>query len=335
MNPSRQFKTAVLSLILLVGIGTVGFMYIEGMNILDALYMTVITLTTVGFREVEPLDAYGKIFTMVVVIVGVTLAFWALGSLVDLTVSERLWRSLRRRKMEKEISKMRNHHIICGYGRMGQQIAKDFAQHNVPFVVVELNQEQLPKLDAGEIAYIEGNASDDKTLIAAGIKHAVGLVTVSPSDQDNVFITLTARVLNPKLHIVARSILEENEDKLKRAGADVVLSPYVMGGRRMATAVLRPHVIEFLDTAMHSENLDLQIEEVRIKEAAKFANKTIRDSGIRQKSGCIILAIKDGGGQFANNPSPDRVLKPGEIMIVMGSPTQLTALEKMTGRAEA
>ncbi|MDO8586289.1 MAG: potassium channel protein [Armatimonadota bacterium] len=334
MSPTRQLRLALLSLMALVTMGTVGYMYIEQMSPLDALYMTVITLATVGFKEVNDLNAYGKIFTMTLIVFGVTIAFWALGSMVDLAVSERLWHSLRRRRMENRLSKMRNHQIICGFGRMGQQIAKDFARHGVPFAVVEMNPEQIPKLIAGDIPFVEGNASDDKILVAAGIKYAKGLVTVSPSDQDNVFITLTARVLNPKLHIVARSILEDNEDKLRRAGANVVLSPYVMGGRRIASAVLRPHVIEFLDTAMHSENVDLQIEEVEVTPQAEFVDKTIRDSGIRQKSGCIILAIRDGGGSFANNPSPDRTLNAGEIMIVMGSPDQLKTLEAMgSGKA--
>lgn len=330
MSPTKQLRLAILSLFMLVGLGTVGYMYIEGMSTLDALYMTIITLATVGFREVKELNAYGKIFTMTLIVFGVTLAFWALGSLVDLMVSERLWHSFRRRKMEKQIDKMRNHQIICGYGRMGQQIAKDFTRNGMPFVVVETNPEQIPKLVAEDIPFVEGNASDDKVLIAAGIKYARGLVTVSPSDQDNVFITLTARGLSPKLHIVARSILEENEDKLRRAGANVVLSPYVMGGRRMSSAVIRPHVLEFVDTAMHSENLDLLIEEIEIGPKAEFADKTVRDSGIKEKSGCIILAIKNGG-QFANNPSPDRVLRAGEIMIAMGSPAQLEKLLHMAG----
>jgi voltage-gated potassium channel len=334
LSPTKQFRLAVLSLMALVGLGTVGYMHIEGMNALDALYMTIITLATVGFREVKELDAYGKIFTMTLIVFGVTLAFWALGSLVDLMVTERLWHSLRRRRMEKQISKMRDHQIICGYGRMGQQIAKDFLRNDMPFVVIETNPEQIPRLIAQEIPFVEGNASDDQILIAAGIKYARGLVTVSPSDQDNVFITLTARGLSPKLHIVARSILEENEDKLRRAGANVVLSPYVMGGRRMSSAVIRPHVLEFVDTAMHSENLDLLIEEVKIGPKAEFVDRTLRDSGIKEKSGCIILAVKDGG-EFANNPSPDRTLRAGEIMIAMGSPAQLEKLLKMSGAGRA
>jgi voltage-gated potassium channel len=327
LSPVRQLRLAILSLLVLVLLGTCGFVYIEGKSTFDALYVTIITLATIG--EVKPLSQDGKVFTLVLIVFGVTIAFWALGSLVDLMVSERLWRSFRRRRMERDISKMRNHQIICGYGRMGQQIAKDFIQTGIPYVVVERNPEQLPKLIATNTPFIEGNASDDKVLIAAGIKHAKGLITVAPSDEDNVFIALTAKALNPRLYIVARSIQEESEAKLKRAGADAVMSPYVMGGRRMASAVVRPHVIEFLDTAMHTENVDLQIENVEIGAKAEFADKTIRDSGIRQKSGCIVLAIKDGGGLFANNPSPDRILRTGEIMIVMGTPDQLHILKAM------
>jgi len=329
LSPIRQFRFAILSLLLLVALGTAGFIYIERMRPLDALYMTVITLATVGYREVGRLSDYGKIFTMTLIVFGVTIAFWALGSLVDMMVSERLWRSLRRRKMEKQILKLRNHQIICGYGRMGQQIAKDFIQHKMLFAVVECNPEQIPKLIDAGIPFVEGNASDDETLIAAGIKHAKGLVTVARTDEDNVFITLTARVLNPKIHIVARCIQEDNEDKLKRAGADSVISPYVMGGRRMASAVIRPHVLEFLDTAMHSENIGLRIDAVEVGPHARFASKAIRDSEIREKSGCTILAIRNGDGTFTHNPSADLELKPGDMMIVMGAPDQLQKLEAM------
>ena len=330
MSPLRQFRFAVLSLCLLVVLGTAGYIYVERLRPLDALYMTVITLATVGYREVAPLSDSGKIFTMTLIAFGIIIVFWALGSLVDVMVSERLWRSIRRRKMEKQISKLRNHQIVCGYGRMGQQIVKDFIRHGISFAVVEANPEQLPGLIAGGIPFVEGNASDDEILIAAGIKHARGLVTAARTDEDNVFITLTARVLNPKLHIVARCILEDNEDKLRRAGADIVISPYVMGGRRMASAVIRPHVIEFLDTAMHSENIGLRIDAIKVAPTAQFASKAIRDSGIREKSGCTILAIRNGDGSFTQNPSPDIELKPGDLMIVMGEPDQLQKLEAMT-----
>lgn len=329
MTTIRQLRLAILALLALAGMGTVGYMYIEGWSTLDALYMTVITLATVGFKEVHPIGSHGKVFTIVLICFGVTIVFWALGSVVEIMVSERVWHSIRRRRMENRISKMRNHQIICGFGRMGQQIAKDFGRNHVQFVVVEINPLQIPRLLAGNIPFVEGNASEDKTLIAAGIRHASGLVTVSPSDEDNVFIALTARVLSPNIHIVARSIQEENEDKLRRAGADVVLSPYVMGGRRMAAAVLRPHVIEFLDTAMHSENLDLEIEDVLVGPTAEFAGKAIRDSGIRQKSGCIILAVRCNDGTFTHNPTPERVLAAEEIMIVMGTPEQLMILRKI------
>ena len=233
--------------------------------------------------------------------------------------------------MEDRISKLSDHFIICGFGRMGQQIARDLARHKVPFVVIEINPEQIPKLRAWKIPFVEGNASEDNVLLAAGVKRAKGLVTVAPTDADNIFVTLSARVLNPKVYIVARSILEDNEDKIRRAGADRVMSPYVLGGRRMAAAVLHPQVMDFLETALHSEDRELQMQGVFITENSQFADRSLRESSIREVSGATVVAIKRADGQLVGNPAPDAVLRMGDMMIALGNPSQLTSLRKLAG----
>ncbi len=234
----------------------------------------------------------------------------------------------RRRRMEKNIAQVSDHYIVCGYGRMGQQIVKDFQRYNVPHVVVEDNPIQLPKLVEGSVLYVEGKASEDRVLTAAGIQRARGLIAVAASDEENVFIVLTARGLNPNLYIVARSILEENEDKLRRAGADKVMSPYILGGHRMAAAVLKPRAMDFLDLVLHTDHLDLEVGDVTVTAGSICAGNTVSSSGIRERTGVLILAIKRMDGEIEPNPGPDTVLREGDGLIVMGTSAQMDAAER-------
>ncbi|MGC8863795.1 MAG: potassium channel family protein [Armatimonadota bacterium] len=328
-DATKQFRLALVALVTLVILGVAGYHILEGWSLLDSLYMTVITLATVGYKEIGPLDQPGKVFTIVLIIFGVGIVFWAGASLIEAVIGEQIWHAMRRKRMQKQIDSMRDHYIICGFGRMGQQIAKDLRRENVPFVVIERNPEQLPKLIAWEIPFIEGNASDDKTLIAAGIDRAKGLITVLPTDEDNVFITLSARGLNPRLYIVARSILLENESKLKMAGADRVMSPYVMGGRRMATAVLRPNVLDFLELATYGEHPEMMIEELSIESGSCLVGQTIAGSGLRKVAGVMVVAIKRASGDIVPNPPADEVIADGDVLIVLGVPDQLPKAEKM------
>jgi voltage-gated potassium channel len=312
-----------LALIALVALGTLGYNILEGWTPLDSLYMTVITLGTVGYEVVAPLSVPGKVFTIILIVFGVTIVFWAGASLVQALVGEQIWHALQRKRMQKHISKLRNHFIICGFGRMGQQIVKDLQREGVPHCVIERNPEQLPKLVAQDIPFIEGNASDDKILKAAGIERAKGLITVAPSDEDNVFITLSARGLNPRLFIVARSIQEENEDKLKMAGADRVMSPYVLGGKRMAQSVLRPNVLDFLELAMHTDEMQMMIEEISIGTDSKLIETPLAESGLKSETGVTVIAISKASGKMVANPGPDEVLHEGDVLIVLGIPEQL------------
>ncbi|MEN6521489.1 MAG: potassium channel protein [Armatimonadota bacterium] len=331
LSTFKRLRLALLALLVLVALGTIGYKLIEGWSTLNALYMTVITLATVGYKEVAPLSPQGKVFTIILISFGVSIVFWAVASLFEIVISEQLWHTLMRRRMENQISKLQDHYIICGYGRMGQEIAKVFSNSNVPYAVVEINPEQLPRLIEQNTPFIEGNASDDKILLAAGIKRAKGLVTVAASDEENVFITLTARGLSPNLFIVARSIREENEDKLRRAGANRVMSPYISGGRRMAFAALRPQVLEFLDAAIRADDMTFELDDVDITSKSPFVGKRINESRIRETSGAMILAVRSSNGPLNYNPKPDTVLLDGDTLILIGTPAELIIAQTYAG----
>lgn len=237
--------------------------------------------------------------------------------------------ALRRKKMDQKISEMKSHYIVCGYGRMGQQIIRDFKHRGIPHVVIETNPEQLPKLIEGGIPFVEGNPSEDRTLLAARIDHAKGLIAVNPTDEDNVFITLSARGLNPKLHIIARSILLENEDKLKRAGANQVISPYILGGRIMSAAALEPGGVEFIEHVVTSDNSEVEICDAHVAQSAPFTGKRLKESGIRENTGALVLAVKHGDGSRTLNPGPDEVIHAGDELIIMGTEKQTAAVLKL------
>lgn len=333
MDPIRQLKFAVLVVFALIALGTFGYSYIENMPLLDALYMTVITITTVGYREVHPLSQDGKIFTIVLILAGVstlfTVVFWTIGNAIEFAATERMQHLFWRRRMQKSINSVKDHYIVCGYGRMGQAIASEFRRRNIPFVVVENNPEQLPKLVAERALFVEGDATDEKVLLAAGVERARGLISVAPTDADNTFIVLTAKGLNPNLYTVARSIKVEDEPKLRRAGADRVMSPYILGGKRMAWAALRPTVVDFLENALYSEEYELEISEVTVSADSEFVGKTLRESGIREKSGANVIALKTKEGALTPSPSPDVEIREGDILVVLGTPKQLEALQKL------
>ena len=328
-DPIRQLRLALLSLVVLVVLGTFGYHILMDWGLLDSLYMTVITLGTVGYREVGELDPTGQVFTISLIVFGVTIVFWAAASLVEVVVGEQVWHALQRKRMQKHMLKLRDHFIICGFGRMGQQIVKDLQREGVPHAVIEKNPEQLPELVAQDIPFVEGNASDDRALKTAGIERARGLITVAPSDEDNVFITLSARALNPQLFIVARSIQEENEDKLKTAGADRVMSPYVLGGRRMTTAALRPNVLDFLELAVHTAGAQVMIEELAIHPGSTLAGKTIEESSLRSKAGVMVVAVSKASKKMVANPPSNEMLNEGDVLIVLGVPEELDRAQEL------
>lgn len=329
MDPVRHLRFSVIALLSVIGLGTLGYSLIEGWPAFEALYMTVITLATVGFREVQPLSQEGKLFTIILIISGTGMIAYTLSSLIQFTLEGQLRKILGRRKLENRISKLRGHYIICGYGRIGKMICRDFASKPVPFVVIESDPAKVESLENSEYMFVSGNATDDSTLLTAGIEHAKGLITAVTSDTDNVYITLSARGLNPNLFILSRASEEGSETKLMRAGASKVISPYTIGANRMAQAILRPSVVDFLELATTSEHIELQIEEIAINENSALAGKTLIDSGIRQSMGIIIVGIKQLDGTMIFNPPSHQVIDSGSVLITLGERPAIDQLEQI------
>ena len=335
MDPVRHLRFSVLALVSVIALGTLGYVMIEDWQAFDALYMTVITLATVGFKEVHELSPEGKGFTIVLIICGTGIIAYTLSSLIQFTLEGQLRKILGRKKLESRISKLRNHYILCGYGRIGHLICREFQSRPMSFLVVEKNPHQIERLEREGHIYVEGDATDDETLQAAGIEHAKGLITAVTSDTDNVYITLTARGLNPKLFILARAGEEGAEKKLMRAGASKVISPYTIGANRMAQAILRPSVVDFIELATASEHLELQIEEICIAAASELAGKTLVESGIRQRMGIIIVGIKASDGKMTFNPPSDKTIEPDSVLIILGERPAINQLEKIAGGGPA
>ena len=329
MNPIRNVIVSLTALFTILVIGTIGYRHIQDWSLIDSFYMTVITVATVGFREVHELSNQGQLFTIFIIICGTGLVAYAAASVIQLMVEGQLRQILGRKKLLQQISKLENHYIICGYGRIGNFICREFAAKPVPFVVVESDVELCARMNEEGLLYVNGDATDDDILISAGITRAKGLITVVTSDTANVYITLTARGLNPDLFILARSGEKSTEKKLIRAGASKVISPYTIGANRMAQAVLRPSVMDFIEIATAHHNLELQIEEVRINTGSDLVNRTLMTSDIRKQLGIIIVAIKKRHHeQMFFNPPSDALMEEGDILITLGEPAAIQRLER-------
>ncbi|MBN2160752.1 MAG: potassium channel protein [Spirochaetes bacterium] len=314
-------KNLRISFTLLLGtivFGVLGFHFVEGMSYFESLYMTVITISTVGFQEVKPLSGAGRILTMMIISCGITIAAYTIGTLVRFFVEGELKKTFGRRKVEKQISELNDHYIICGYGRIGSLVCKELREHGIKFVVIENNLASIERLEAERILYLALDAAVEETLMKAGIMKARGIVTAVGSDADNVFITLTAKGLRSDIFILARASDEKNEVKLKHAGASRVVSPYLIGGKRMAQVLVRPTVVDFIDIAVTDSNLGLQMEECRVRPKSRMAGKNLIESGLRKEYGVIIVLIKKHNGEMIFNPQPAEVLEENDILVVLG-----------------
>lgn len=315
---------------LLVLIAAVAFYrLVEHYSLLDAIFMTVITVSTVGYGEPKPLSPAGQIFTSALILGALGVMTIALWHAAELVVGQQLLDFWGRRRRMRAIEQLRDHHIVCGYGRMGQEIVRQLLGHRAELVVIEREPELLARLQEAGILFVAGNATDDAALLRAGIERAKSLVAVTSTDEDNLFLTLSARVLNPDLYIVARCASPGAHDKFIRAGADRVVSPYVTGGRQMAAALLRPVLVDFMDLLLRAEETDLDIAEVTVTTRAPFAGIALARASIREQCGAGIIAIRGPDGRFHTNPSPDYVLQPGDVLIALGPPLQLSCLEQM------
>jgi voltage-gated potassium channel len=317
--------------ICLLAVGTVGYRLIEGptWSWLDALYMTATTLTTVGFGEVHPLSAGGRVFTIVFCLTGVFALFFAAGEVVRAMLTGEIQKTFGRQRMERNLAALTDHFVVCGYGRMGRLVCQEFAAHKLPFVVIEQDTPQIDGLRESGMLFIHGDATSDAVLRQAGVERARALVTVVASDADNLYITLSARLINDKLTIVARAEGREADAKLRRVGANHVVSPYVIGGFRIAQAVIRPTVVDFIELATRTDHLEMQIEEIELAPGSPLVGHTLGEQRFQQQLGVIVMAIKTPRGAMVANPSGDTVLTADSTLIALGHRGQLDKLERL------
>jgi voltage-gated potassium channel len=325
----RRFILAVCIIVLVISFGTVGYMVIEGWNFLDALYMTIITLTTVGFKEIHDLTLNGRLFTIVLLMGGVGTVFYALSIGAKVIIEGELQEIYGRKRVEKRLKDLKDHYIVCGYGRMGKIIARELNQEKLPFTVIEKNEVMADPDEKESMLILQGDATRDELLKRAGIERAKCLISVLPTDAENLYVVLSARGLNPTLLIVARAGEEGSEQKLLRAGADRVVSPYHIGGLRMAHTVLKPAVVDFIEYATKSGHIDLQIEEIAIQQGSGLAGNTLDQCGIGRELGIIIVAIKQQNGEMKFNPTFRTIIEAGDTLIAVGETSKLKVLEEM------
>jgi voltage-gated potassium channel len=312
--------------------GTAGYMILEKWNFLDSLYMTVITLTTVGFSEVNPVSDQGRILTMTILVSGLGVVGYLVGTLTQIVVEGQLLRIMGRKKLERQIEKLKDHIIICGYGRVGRIICEEiYRSKPTPLVVIDSDSTVTAKIEDDGHLYLLGDATEEQYLLKAGIRTAKGLATALDSEADNVYITLTAKGLNPKLFIIARAGRIGSEKKLLQAGANRVVSPHQIGGYRMAQALLRPNVAEFIDFATHDPGTGMGMEEIRVGPNSKLADVALVDSGIRKELDLIIVAIKKADGTMLFNPASHTTIQIGDTLIALGQRSSLIKLEKLLG----
>lgn len=321
------WRLSVVLLAIVITLSTAGYVVIEGWSVFDALYMTVTTVTTVGYGEVHPLTRSGRAFNMIVVIVGVATVLYTFSFLMAQLVEGDLQGRWVRRRREHMLDELENHFIICGYGRMGQVIAGEFSRQSVPFVIVERDPGRMQEaIEAGYLA-VEADASSEQVLTRIGIGRARGFIAAVSTDAENVYAVLTARLLRPDLFIIGRAETEDAKGKLVRAGADRVLSPYLLGGLQLAQTALRPAVVDFVQLATSSDNLDLNMEQVRIGEGSSLEGRTILESTLRQRFGVVVVGIQRAAGGMEFNPSPESRMGAGDFLVVLGRASTLRGLE--------
>ena len=325
--PKKLLLPLLIFVVLLLS-GIVGYMLLEGWGLLDSLYMTIITLSTVGYGEVHNVGPGGRIFTVLLIIFGVSIITYIVSLVVETLVAGEIRSALGRRKVDKKIKSLKDHYIICGYGRIGSIICKGLSAKSIPLVVIERDEQVREELEQDGILYLEGDATNEETLLEAGIESAKGLVSVVSLDAENLYICLTARGLNPRLYILTRAEDEVSERKLLRAGANNVILPYMVGGRRMVQAIIRPTMSDFLESAIHDESTELNIEEVTVGAQSSLMGLTLIESGIRQNMDIIVIGIKQKDGTMIFNPSSQTKIESGDTLIAMGRNRDLETLRK-------
>jgi voltage-gated potassium channel len=326
---SRINKTLFLVFVIIV-MGVAGYMTLSNYSFVDALYMTIITITTVGFGEVRPFSPEEKIFTVFLILTSITVIGYAVSTFSEYLVSGRLFEQFKHRKVEKKIKNLKKHTIICGFGRNGKQAILKLNNYNTKLVVVEQDKELIASLEKENILYIHGDATLDETLLKAGIKNAANLITALPSDADNLFVVLTANQLNKKCKIISRASNESSYSKLKIAGASNVIMPDKLGGDHMASLVVTPDVIEFVDRLTIEGEATANLEEISVDDLPKkYINKTILDLDLRRETGCTVIGIRNPNREYIINPEAEAKLIAGSSLIVLGRPEQIIKLREL------
>jgi voltage-gated potassium channel len=316
-------------------VGTAGYVVLEGWGIFDAFYMTITTVTTVGYAEIHPLSRVGRVFNSGVIILGVATVLYTFSFLMAQLVEGDLQARWARHRRERMLDDLTHHFIICGFGRIGQIVAREFMRQDVQLVVIERDPERMQAaIDSGYLA-VEADASSEDVLRRVGIARARGLIAAVSTDADNVFAILTARLLRPDLFIIARAETEEAKAKLVRAGADRVLSPYQIGGLQLAQTALRPAVVDFVQLATGSDNLDLNMEQVQIGTDTALAGRTIVQANLRQRFGVVVVGIQRASGAMEFNPPPETAMQVGDYLVVLGQAKNLRELEAVAGQPTA
>ncbi|PSG86122.1 potassium channel family protein [Aurantibacter aestuarii] len=327
---NSRFFTAMLLLLLLLSFGVVGFMTLSDYNFINALYMTVITITTVGYGEVQPLNQEAKLFTIILILSSVVIVGYVLSVVTEYILSRNNLEELKQKKMQKTIDGFSNHIIICGYGRNGKQAATKLLAHNKPFVIIEKSNDVIQKFESLDLPFVYGNANEDDILIQAGIKRAKTLITALPDDADNLFVVLSARQINENLQIISRASQETSYNKLKLAGANNVILPDRIGGDHMASLVVVPDLIEFIDNLSIVGKSDINIEEIKVEKLYNTNEiRTIKDLDLRNKTGCTVIGFKGENGEYIVNPEAEIKLVPHSKIVVLGRPEQIQKLNSL------
>lgn len=325
----RRFPKIILFLPVILLVGTIGYWSIENWTFLDSVYMTIITLATIGYHEVHPLSDGGKLFTIFFVIFGVAPAWgFLVSTLFKLMLEGQFLKYLGSRKMIQQIKQLKDHYIVCGYGRVGGTVCAELKKYGVPFVVIERQPELIKALEAAGYVYVEGSCSDDENLKLAGIERARALINTIAEEADAVYVTLSAKQLNPNLFIMARADSEGVHNKLLRAGATKVLSPHIYAGIHMAQTTMRPTVVDFMNLAADGAAEGLKIEAVAVKKGSRLAGRLLRESGIRSELGITVIGARKQGRKMSYNPPPDFTIDEGDTLILIGSSSQLEKLEE-------
>jgi voltage-gated potassium channel len=327
----NRLRNIFIPVLIVLAVGTAGYMLIEKWTFLECIYMTVITIATVGFQEVRPLSEIGRIFTIFLILIGDAILLYALSAIVAFIVEGELFDKFRRKKMKEKIKDLSEHYIVCGSTGPSEYVINEFIRTQQPFVIIENNPERVKELkEKPDILFLEGDPSEDEILKDAGVAHAKGLISALPTDKDNLFVVVTAHSLNRDMRIVSLAFDETSDHKLRRAGANSVITPNSIGGMRMASEMIRPAVVTFLDRMLYKKDATLRVEEAPIPEASGLIGRTLGEAKVGEKTGLIIIAIKDGKTEdYHYNPDSATTIKEGDVFIAIGTPEQMKSLREL------